>query len=86
MQLQRHAATDGYLTQAGQQASQGLALAGIEAWLGRQGEGRQTGSGRSALGWTRGECDPLYFTLVALVSLVLSVGAGAGGRWVGFSG
>jgi hypothetical protein len=29
---------------------------------------------------------PLYFTLVALVSLMLWLGVGAGGRWIGFSG
>jgi hypothetical protein len=29
---------------------------------------------------------PLYYKLVALVSLALWFGVGAGGRWIGFSG
>jgi hypothetical protein len=29
---------------------------------------------------------PLYFKLVALVSLMLWFGVGAAGRWIGFSG
>jgi len=29
---------------------------------------------------------PIWFTLVALASLTLWFGVGAGGRWIGFSG
>ncbi len=33
-----------------------------------------------------GRVRPLYYKLVALVSLALWFGVGAGGRWIGFSG
>jgi hypothetical protein len=41
---------------------------------------------RKVTGAEEGRVRPLYYKLVALVSLALWFGVGAGGRWIGFSG
>ncbi|MBI3492717.1 MAG: hypothetical protein HY047_13210 [Acidobacteria bacterium] len=41
---------------------------------------------RRVVGMDETRVRPLYFKLVALVSLMLWFGVGAGGRWIGFSG
>jgi hypothetical protein len=41
---------------------------------------------RKVAGSDEARVRPLYYKLVALVSMVLWLGVGAGGRWIGFSG